>query len=275
MKIAVIGETRFPVLPYSSGGLARMTYDHASQFLNLGHDVTLFAMEGSGFERLDMGQIVYSQYDAILDMTHEHAGSQTRGYDPILNLIGDRECQYQPPNSVVQSEYMQKHYPKAKFSRAGVDVDSIPFGTGGDYLVFIGHDWHKQSDVAKWAAYRTGKRIVMLENSIPADVYRVLGGALGLLCPYTIDASPRAPLEAAACGTPTICLDGDGTRSNVYNDVTGFVCSSPRQMDEAIGQLKNLNRGIIRKWVEDNHNIKQTALDVLRMLEAVANGARW
>jgi glycosyltransferase involved in cell wall biosynthesis len=292
LKIAVIGETRLPVLPFGPGGLGRATHEIATALLHLGHDVTLIAPCGGEFDGemiADDNNYAAGGYDAILDYSHGHFVSKYEPDSPVLNLIGDRECQWQPPNAIVESHYMQSHYPAAKIVPAGIDVDSIPFcDTAGDYLVFMGLDvWHKQPHIAREAAKLAGKRMVQIGPGgfsglsdylgiLPEpEKWEWLGSALGLLAPYTIDASPRSPLEAAACGTPTLCLNGDGTRDHVADGLTGFVCANSMDMAERVKDLPKLNREKIRIWVKQNHDIGVTIKETERMLQAVAGGERW
>jgi glycosyltransferase involved in cell wall biosynthesis len=290
LKIAVIGETRLPVLPFGPGGLGRATHEIATELLHLGHDVTLIALAASQFD----GRIVregesIDGCDVILDYSHDHNLSKYNPTAPVLNLIGDRECQWQPPNAIVESHYMQSHYPAARIVPAGIDVDSIPFcDTAGDYLIYMGLDvWHKQPHIAREAAKLVGKRLVQIGpggfSGLPdylgilpePEKWEWLGSALGLLAPYTIDASPRSPLEAAACGTPTLCLNGDGTRDHVVDGLTGFVCANSMDMAERVKDLGKLKRENIRIWVKQNHDISVTIKETERMLQAVAGGQRW
>jgi glycosyltransferase involved in cell wall biosynthesis len=276
MKIAVMGETRMPVLPYGSGGLGRTTHEIASDLLRFGHDVVLVAMPGSQFDGTIV-EAVDDNYDVYLDFSHEHIWA----YPNTLHIIGDRECPYLPPCAVVQSEYMHGFYPSARVVKAGVEVDKIPFyETHGDYLVFAGANIsHKQPTIAQVIAQRAGKEIKMLGPEFTpvdeAEKLDIIGHALGLLCPYTIDAAPRLPLEAAACGTPTICLDGDGTKSHVMDNLTGYVCEDVDEMVAAVKLLPKLNRKRIREWVWFEHNANDTNREIELLLTAVMNGERW
>jgi len=198
----------------------------------------------------------------------------------VLNLIGDRECPYPPPNAIVESTFMQDHYKGARLVSAGLNIDEIPFRNGGDYLVYLGMNvWHKQPEVAKEVAMRAGKDILMLgpgEHEVDEDEkWRFLGNALGVLCPYLIDASPRVPIEAAACGTPTICLDGDGTKDHVVGGMTGFICRDADEMVKAVGSLHCLNREKCRIWAKQNHDINETIKEMERLLVSVFEGERW
>jgi glycosyltransferase involved in cell wall biosynthesis len=289
LKIAVIGETRLPVLPFGPGGLGRATHEIATELLRLGHDVTLIAPCGGEFDGEMVASMPAEFPDVMLDYSHDHDVSRRYPALPVLNLIGDRECRWQPPNAIVESHYMQSHYPGARIVPAGIDVDSIPFcDQGGDYLVYMGLDvWHKQPHIAREAAKLAGKRMVQIGPGgfsglsdylgiLPEpEKWEWLGSALGLLAPYTIDASPRSPLEAAACGTPTLCLGGDGTKDHVVDGLTGFVCANSMDMAERVKDLPKLKRENIRIWVKQNHDISVTIKETERMLQAVASGQRW
>jgi hypothetical protein len=279
MKIAVLGETILPVLPYGAGGLGRMTYEHAVEFLKQGHETVLYAPCGGEFEggmvlsdKVDTGK-----FDVILDCSHDHFLSKREPHAPVLNLIGDRECQYVPPQAVVESRYMKIHYPSAKIVSAGIDTSTIPFSPiHEDSLVFIGVGiGHKQQDVAVNVAYISGKKIIMINGATEERKWEILGNALGLLCPYTIDASPRSPLEAAVCGTPTLCLDGDGTKDHVVNGINGFVCKNKEEMAEKVELLKDLDKNTMHKWAVDNYDIKKVATDTLELMRKVMLGERW
>ena len=284
MKIAVIGETRMPVLPYGAGGLGRATHDIADALYRRGRKVTLYATSGSAFNGTikDPDAIYFrGDWDVCLDYSHDHAVSRNFPGEPVLNLIGDRECPYRPPNAIVESIYMQSHYPGARIVKAGLNIGSIPFTrTAGDYLVYMGLNvGHKQPDVAREVARRADKEIRMIGTGFSEvdeeEKWRILGGALGLLCSYTIDASPRSPIEAAACGTPTICLDGDGTKDHVVNGMTGFVCNSIDQMVDAVAELPKLSREKCRIWASQTHDIETNIIEIENLLFEVEAGHRW
>jgi len=276
MKIAMIGETRFPVLPNARGGLARSTFDIANQLMLNGHDVTLFAPDGSEFEGRKQRWELFTAdgFDVGLDYSHNHAD---RGNAPILNLIGDIECHTMPNNAVVESTYMLDKYVRARKVTAGINVEQASLSTSDDnYLAFIGKDWNKQINVAQEVAKSAGYNLSVINGTISeADKWRILWKAKALLCPYLIDASPRSPLEAALCGTPTICLDADGTKEHVSDGVTGFVCNGVGQMVNAVSRLGDLDRAAVRSWVEKRHDIRNTIKEIEAKLYAVAGGERW
>jgi hypothetical protein len=283
MKIAVIGETWTPVTSTGSGGLGRMTYEHANELHNRGLDITLYSPKGGDFKgkMIESDDVQWKNFDVILDCSHEHKLSKQVHGIPALNLLGDRQCRYNPPNAVVESNYMLKHYPTAKLISAGIDSNNIPFSNNHeDYLVFMGLNvGHKQPKVAEEVANMAGKDLIFIGNGFKefdeGEKWIILGKALGLICPYTIDSSPRSPLEAAVCGTPTICLDGDGTKDHVIQNVTGFICINKNEMADHVKDLRGLNPQTMHDWAIENHDIKNVMNHTISFMEEIVKGNRW
>lgn len=202
----------------------------------------------------------------------------------MVNRIGDRECTYQPPRAVVASVYMQHYYPAARIIPAGIDVNAIRYrgDDPGAYLAMLAQNVaHKGLAVAQQVAERTHLALMAHGDGHEAgpvtgeDRWRHLGGAWALLYPSTRDAAPRAPLEAAACGTPTICLDGDGTQEHAEHGVSGFVCADADEMVEAVGDVRYLDRAQIRAWVADAHPLARMVGAYEAALQAAADGEVW
>lgn len=284
MRIAVYGETRFPVLPEGPGGLGRATHEIATRLLALGHQVTLYGPAGSKFSgRLQPhdGWLAPDDYDVLFDYSHKHKLSQVFPGFPVLNMIGDKECPWQPPCAVVESVYMKGYYPTARIIPAGIDIDAIPYSDrGGDYLLFMARlAKGKNPDIAEKVAELAGVELKMIGEPAlvvdEAEKWRLLGGALGHLAPYTDDASPRAPIEAAACGTPTLCLTGDGTGEHVAEGLTGWACEDAAEMAERVKDLRSLPRDKMRIWAKQEHDVSSTILKIEQLLAAVAAGERW
>lgn len=300
MKLAILSCSRLPSHAEACGGLGKSSHDVAVGLARRGHDVTLFACPGSRFDEGVLvevrgeGQMAQTaaglEFDAWFDYSHTHSLSKTNLHLPVLNCIGDRECQYDPMNATVATEYMQEKYPHTRIIRTGVDVDNIPFVEDpGDYLIFMARMWEQKGwrralDVAKKAEAKIhfvgpGGAGFGLPNYygalVGAKKWAMLGKAKALLAPYIEDASPRVPLEAAACGVPTICLAGDGTKEHVEHGVTGFVCRDLDEMAMAIPSLDLLNRQEIRDWVVENHHLNDMIDKYENALVELARGERW
>jgi glycosyltransferase involved in cell wall biosynthesis len=278
MRIGIVGSLALPTSAESLGGLEQSSYELALGLARRGHAITLFAWPGSQFEQ---GQLVSctceddyldhlksTAFDAIIDCDHPHAVSRRFPRLPVLNRIGDRECEYEPPNAVVATEYMRRFHPRAHVIATGIDAAAIPFVPSPDsYLIFIGYFVeHKNWKGALAVAKSVGRPIKFIglggnRNQAPgylgvvrgAQKWRLIGRSCALLAPYRMDAAPRAPLEAAACGTPTLCLDGDGTHCQVAPGVSGFVASDLELMASQLDAAIHLDRRAIRAWVEAAH----------------------
>lgn len=292
MKIGVVGELRFPVLPYGPGGLGRTTHMFASGLAALGHSVVLYAPHGSEFDgEINSVELDPKKHDVVLDLTHDHEISKTFPDYPIENLVCDRECDYVPPCAVVESRFMRKTYIGAKIVPASIEVEKIPYFDTPlrTYLVFMAlmHPLKGVQDAIK-AASMVGVDLRLIGPGGDAKLPNYLGpiydndakwaqvgNALGILCPYKRDAAPRTPLEAAACGTPTICFNQDGTCDTVEDGVSGFVCLNTWEMAERISDLATLERKKIRNWVIENHNFSAVIKTHEKLLVDICCGIRW
>jgi len=290
MRIAVVSDARLPTLPDGSHGLGRSAYDIAygltwyADFV-----VTLFAGKGSRFGAgelvvYDSESLLYDQhgyllkhFDAILDTSHTHALSMFHSHLPILNRIADRECKWQPPNSVVNSAYMRDFHPTAKIVDTGVDIDLIPFHlkpTGG--LAYMsGRHLHKGIGDAIEIAKKLRRKIDIIENVVGTEKWNRLGNESVLLHPSTIDAAPRLPLEAAACGVPTLCYNRDGAEQHVAHGVSGFVCLDIEDMALSVATAENLDRRSVLDWVVKTHSFSAMIGQYSSLLATVANGGTW
>lgn len=297
MRVAVLSNCRVPTgarVPY---GLGRTNHAIASGLAARGHDVTLFAGPGSAF---DAGEIVIHQdertrtiegeFDVVLDSSHYHVFGLSSPDVTVVNRMGDRETRATVPCAVVETAYMRDLYPGARVVRKGVDVDAIPFSPdGGERVRYVGAMIrHKGYQAALEAARLTGVPVDLAGANdggidLPeyvgvldgAALWSFIGGARCVLQPTTIDAAPRLPLEAAACGTPTVCLDGDGSAEHVAHCVSGFVVESVADMAAAISDAVLINRRKCREWVADTHPLRVMIDGYEAALVAAADGERW
>lgn len=288
MRIAILSDTRQPTLPDGGHGLGRSAFDIAAGLLARKHHVTLFAAPGSEFD----GRLVIhddeitranylaqngtlAAYDAILDTSHHHQLSKLRPAWPVVNRVCDLECKYRPPNVVVNSPFMQAQY-GGRLINTGIKLQDIPLCVEHDgYLAFMG----KQEPRKGWpevgaVARQSGKPLLIVDGATGAKKWQQLGHAAALLHP-SFDAAPRTPLEAAACGVPTLCLNKSGTPYHVADRLTGYVCSSYEEMSRAVHDTWLLSRYIMREWVADTHGYAAMVTAYEEALTAVADGERW
>jgi glycosyltransferase involved in cell wall biosynthesis len=300
MKIAIISDTRRPTGPDGNHGLGKSAHTLAIGLAAKGHDVTLFAGLGSQFEE---GQLIccqreedynlddHNRFDAYLDTTHAHRLSQRHIQWPVLNRVCDLECAWQVLNPVVESRFMLTRQPHAEVVHKGIDVEAIPFTEkAANYVLYMAQliGWKgldtamqisRESEVPVHFAGSNHYNIQGIQNYHGivkgAEKWKLLGDARALIHPARGDASPRTPLEAAACGTPTICFSGDGSQEHVKDGLTGYVVEDYDEMLEAIGYLNRLDREAAREWVADNFPLNAYINNYERLLEVVAEGEIW
>lgn len=288
MRVLVMSDVRMSSGPDGSHGLGRSAYDIATGLIEHGDEVTLFAGDGSAFggplyvfaseaAMIGAARKRLHEFDVILDTGHGHNLSALEPDAPILNRICDLECRWTPPNAVVNSHFMLNRYPTGVLVLTGVAGEDIPFTTSpGSHLAFMSsHFEPKGWPWVKQFAGEEGFELDVIEHMSGSEKWRRLGTAAGLLHPSTADAAPRLPLEAAACGVPTICLSEGGAPTNVQHNVSGYVCDDAEAMAEAVGRLNLLNRETVREWVLGARSISSMIVSYSRLLLMVADGRRW
>jgi len=188
LKIAIVSDAVLPTPVDGWGGLQRVVYDWATELLARGHDVTMFAAEGSSFggrlvetipptykwdgedrhASIVMKHIMSENFDVIHDNTHWHSMAKMSRDLPIINHMHD-PIQVQDRN-VICCSFAQKHYiglHRAIVVYNGVHVDSFPFVEGKeDYLLFMSHiGRHKGCHLAIAAARKAGRRLYVAGHS--------------------------------------------------------------------------------------------------------------
>lgn len=305
MKIAILSDCRVPTRREGGHGLGRMAFDLADG-LAVRHDVILFAGAGSvageRFRlRIDGDEAQRAKFfainradldfDAIVDLSHKHELSALCPQMSVINWLADLECEYTPPCAVVGNAFQQKLYPSARIVPLGIDVDKIPPFTGrkDGYLAYAAKiEMRKGFDIALDVHGRQAVPVRFVgqkfgDAELPwwkpeltgAAFWQFIGEARGLLSPCRHDAGGRVNLEAAACGTPVLCLDGTGTAEHVQHCVSGFICADVDELVAAAADLPFLNGYRMREWVQETHDLRLMVEGIERLATAVADGERW
>ena len=292
MRILVLSDHRLPTMADGHHGLGVSVHSIATGLAERGHTVALVAHPDSQFDagtlhgfvsESEAANVISWQLwddfcpDVVLDSSHGHMLSRVQPEWPVLNRICDRECKWQPPNVVVNSAFMQRHYPKAKHASTGINLAAIPFSDkpNGHYAFMSTHQQHKGWPMVKEFAVLNDIELEVARNLHGQEKWDWLGFATALLHPSSIDAAPRLPLEAAACGTPTICLNLDGTVDHVEDGLTGFICEDWKGIENALTSVKMLDRNLIRTRVERTHAHAPMINRYDELLQRIANGERW
>lgn len=298
MKIAVLSDCRKPTNNQECHGLGRSAYELAEGFAERGHIVSLYGGFGSTFEHGDCYQhseesarasILAAQnlsVDVVLDCSHQHEYGSLVGSLPTLNSIRDLECARPTKNTVVSTDYVAN----VMKSRFGISTHKIHTGLrleqyelGGEdrkgYVFMCGGQWLKGHSIVE-----NGKSItshIETYSNLPFDTYlEILRKAEFMLFPSNhLDAAPRMALEAAAVGTPTLCLNDGGTPYHVAHGLTGWICKDVEEFYSVLPTLSVLTQEFepakMREWVDREHNYHNMISSYLELLELVAGGETW
>lgn len=310
MNVAILSDTRVPTLPVGGHGLGRVAWDAAHALAERGHQVTLYAGPGSDappgvrlaihadeISRAVQIDVPHADQAAWLDYSHYHALSLNWPDAPIVNYLSDSECPYVPPNAAVCTEADRVRYPRAALIPLGIDLRRIPlyYGAREAYLAFIAKivphkgifdalDLHQRG---RFPVRFAGER--MLPVDLPtyvgdlcgAAVYQFMGRAAGVLQLAQIGVGGgRIQLEAAACGTPTLCRSAAdpaqrGPTEHVAHGLSGYVCASLEDLLTALDGLPYLSPRPMREWVEAVHSLDLMTDHLEALLERAADGERW
>lgn len=306
MKIAVISDTRKPTTGRNNHGLGNTLHDLATAFAR-NHEVTLFAAVGSQFDGgklityhddfntdVELFPYLSNSFDIILDGTHHHQLHHKFPTLPIVNRIGDRESASHDRQAVVESRFMQNFYTNALFIRKGIDFKKINLPQrrkSPAYILYMAklHTAKGFHDALQFTQlHRVMPVIFAGENllgrepqtqwvgEIIGDVrWRYLYDAVALLQFTYNDASPRTPLEAAYCGTPTLTYTLDASVELVEDGLSGFHVENVQDAVEMIAEAVTLPSQPMQEWVQEVHNIDRSSLQYLEVFQRYLDGERW
>lgn len=301
MRISVLSDTRMPTLPVGGHGLGRVALDLANGLRAQGHEVTLYA----GLESCWDGNLIThhnetaratsltrDSADAWLDLTHFHDLSNYHPDWAVVNYLTDLEFTQLPLNAVIGTPMdIRNHYPTARLLPLGIDVDAIPLNPcpKENYLAFaakihqakgfqVALEVHRRQPIpVRFVGEQMAKDVLpdWQPELTGNEFYNFLGRAVGLLSPTLHGIGGRVPLEAAACGTGTLVLEGNSVADHVCHRVSGYHCADTDGILEAINNLHSLQPAVMREWVAENHSLAVMCEAAEGHLEAVANGERW
>jgi glycosyltransferase involved in cell wall biosynthesis len=188
---------------------------------------------------------------------------------------------------------MRSRHPNGRLVPLGINVDAIPMGGGGERLAYVAR-LHpaKGYDIAFDVSGRAGRALdavgfdhvgaeipqhVKYHGEIKSNgaLFLLLGNAHALLSPSRFDAGGRINLEAAACGTPVLCLDGTGTRDHVSHGVSGWICENADDLLDALQDVPLLNREQAREWVAYTHGFASMLRAIEEHAQSVLDGESW
>jgi len=176
LKIAMISDAAYPTnSEYPGHGLGQAVLNLSNILLGNGHDVTLFAAEGSKFDgklitpvssehnyynEKKLAQAVITKndsdrFDIIIDNTHTHILSQYMRMTPTLNIIHDIWQTTSVPRPILLTEGQKTLMPSWTWNAPVIThaINDLPFSPKRDeddpYVLFLGIiHYYKGIDIA-------------------------------------------------------------------------------------------------------------------------------
>lgn len=299
MRIGVLSDCRVPTRPVGGHGLGRLAVDLANGLQARGHEVTLYAGPGSQWdgalvvhahETERANHLAKNDADVWLDLSHYHDVSRVHPEWKVVNYLTDIEFRGVPPCAAIATLTDAKKYPQTRVLPLGIDVDAIPLVLEKDRYLAFAAKIHpaKGYQVAVEVHCRQPIPVRFVGERMTNDLlpdwqpeltgqafYQFLGKAVGLLAPTLIGIGGRVPLEAAACGTPTLVLDTNSVADHVAHGLTGYVCQNAEEMADAVQDLPYLKPQTMREWAYTYHSLTLMAHVAETLLQAVVDGERW
>ena len=180
----------------------------------------------------------------------------------------------------------------------GIDVDDCPFSDEADeHLVFTGPLTHERGLYdALTAAYRAERPLLLIGpepedrgafnrligpyvamgcarylGDLPAEERRAfVSRATALLLPVATPAIDYAGVEALACGTPVVTLDGGAARELIVHGESGIVAAHLVDLPAAIDQVDLIDRRNCRRRAHHVFSAEGAADAYATLLDAQA-----
>jgi glycosyltransferase involved in cell wall biosynthesis len=267
MRIAVLSHTATPT-PSPASGLANVVSNAAEGLRNRGHDVTLFAAQGSRFNgELVTVPVDYNgeaklahavlqahkqrPYEVLFDHSHTHQLSQLFPHAPVVNCHHDRWQERRPCSTLVSEgqRALMEHgdFSTARVLRNALDAGAFtPSWRHDGYLAYVGvFRAYKQPALAVEAATRANVPLHMcgagagdwfspytaaqyLGELPPSGVYDLYRGAACLLQLGYMEAMPMTNIEAGLHGCPVVAWPTGGNLDYVNPGVNGVLIDTTR-----------------------------------------------
>lgn len=184
----------------------------------------------------------------------------------------------------------------------GIDLSRFTFrDQHGDYLLFFGRIHHEKGtreciEIAKKLGMKLviagiiqdrryfeeevkphidGHQIEYIGSVGPELRDRVLGNAYALLHPINFNEPfGLSVIEAMACGTPVVAIKRGSMAELIKHGITGFLCSSVEEMIDSVKEVKNLDRSLCRKWVEERFTSDRMVEEYIKVYEKIIHESK-
>jgi glycosyltransferase involved in cell wall biosynthesis len=303
MKIVFSHSGVLPVIGY--GGIERILFWHMAELARMGHQVVLIGHPESrvidyGIELITVKGdfstewIKYIPQDA--DIIHLSYNQRIPGKIPtIITIHGNGQVgEIFDKNSVFVSKKHAEIHGSTQFVHNAIDLNEYPFipkekREWNQFLFLAKATWRvKNLKDSVRAARKTHKHINIVGGrwlSLSRYVHNhgIVGGdkKMGIIrnCDFMVfpvrwhEPFGIAVIEAMSQGLPVIGSPYGSLPELISKDV-GFIAKDYKELEELIGadHSETFDPNVIRKYVEDNFNLKKHAESYLALYEKVISG---
>jgi glycosyltransferase involved in cell wall biosynthesis len=317
-----------PVPPPAYGGLEAVVDRLARGLVAAGHEVLLAAPANSecpvprvqGLDEVDTDapitgdavtemNHVSKAYAAMseMDIIHDHTicGPFYRYRPPGIPVVTTNHGPFEPRLNhlygdmdrdtavVAISHHQASTAQDVKITRVihhGLDVETVPVGTGGGYAAFLGRMTPDKGareaillareagvPLRIAAKMREDAEVEYFENEIQpllgdeieyvgevdeAGKYELLGGAVAMLNPIQWhEPFGLVMIESLACGTPVVSTSPGSVPEIVDHGVTGYVSDDPAELAKFLVAASELDRAACREVAETRFTTARMVAD--------------
>ena len=191
LRIVQVAPVTFPCPPKDYGGIERVVYDLTEELVHQGHEVYLFAADGSISsgnlivydksidDASKVGEFVTRNLPRDVDIIHDHTHScvmnECRLSIPVINTMHDsRENTAKYPVYLCRKALQKVGHNRGFFAYNGINPDDYQFcESKEDYLLFMGMLYaHKGVNYALDIAEKTGKKLILAGPIYNLDYYK-------------------------------------------------------------------------------------------------------
>lgn len=294
MKIVLVAPGHKEITELVHGGGQQSCKDICQGLASLGHEMFLVGHPMTDLECLSklfpyeeeeknapkiLKYVVEQvQPDVILDSSAFHKAAYVDlGVPRVNRLPQPRQPGIKYPNTVVNSQWMADRNPAKVIMTAMKDegYEDLVNDSWLNYVVYSGRDYPFKGFQHVQRIKAAGAPVISIENLDKDMYFDILAKAKYLLHPSVEDAAPRAPIEAAMMGVPTLCLNMSGTVDQILHGQTGYICNSLHDLYDKIVKPRELQSKDIREAMLNDRSYDKMIKEYENILQLAVDGETW
>ena len=289
-----------PVKRY--GGAERIMFWHMLELVRLGHKVTLIGHKKSEVEKFGIKLIEHSSRSNSwielipkdCDIVHLQYNSNVEIDLPVIYTIhGNGQVGEKfPTNSVFVSKKHAENHTSEIFVNNALDLREYPFekrtNTKWNNFLFLAKaSWKVKNlsdcvnackkfkkilHIAGGRYYWPSRKIISYGSVDNVEKLKLLKTSDALLFPVRWEEPfGIAVIEAMSQGVPVIGSEY-GSLKDLINEEVGIKCKNREEFFDAVGNYKQFNSSLIRKYVEKNYKIELYTQSYYKLYERIISG---